>query len=141
MDALLQCIFGLEPYPYQEYGSWLLVHIIRQKKLNCDHLYEPLTDTLFNTDNQTTLRNITICLEEIGVKEYRESELIDLFLSFINDASNKVALQLFSIRMLSQYCKRYPELIGEVREVIHLNAEGKTPAYKVGLRDFEKKFG
>jgi hypothetical protein len=39
-----------------------------------------------------------------------------------------------------QICEKYTELIPEVREVIHLNSEGKTAGYKVAMRDFEKKF-
>jgi len=140
-EGLLKCIYDLESYPFAEYGSWLLVHIIRGKKVDARALYNPLLDTLFKTENQTVMRNIAICLHEIGVQEYRETELIDLCLGFINDASNKVALQLFSIHLLGQFCAKYPELIGEVREVILINAEGKTPAYKVGMREFEKRFG
>ncbi|GAB5417808.1 MAG: hypothetical protein Crog4KO_24440 [Crocinitomicaceae bacterium] len=137
---LLQCIYQLEAYPIKEYSSWMLIHILRSKKVDGTPFYNDLIDTLFKTDNQSVLRNVANCIMEIGLQEYRESELIDLLLGFVNDASNKVALQMYSIRILMQFCEKYPELISEVREVIHLNSEGKTAAYKVGLRDFERQF-
>jgi len=140
LDALLQCIYQLEPYPIKEYSSWMLMHILRSKKVDGLPFYNDLLDTLFKTDNQSVLRNVANCMMEIGVQEYRESELFDLLLSYINDASNKVALQMYSIRLLMQICEKYPELAPEVSEVIHLNSEGKTAAYKVGMRDFGKKF-
>ncbi len=141
LDALVNCITELEPYPFKEYGSWLLVHMIKDRKVDGLPYYRRLLDTLFETDDQTMLRNILNCMNEIGVQEYRESELIDLCLGFINDASNKVALQMYSMRTLMTFCEKYPDLVSEVREVIHLNSKEKTAAYKVGMRDFEKKFG
>lgn len=139
-EALLQCICRLDPYPFKEYSSWLLVHIIRGKKKHGGPLYKDLVDTLFKTKDPTVLRNISCCIKEIGVQEYRESEFIDLLIGFVSDASHKVALQMFSIRILMQFCEIYPELTSEIREVIHLNKEGKTAAYKVAIRDFEKRF-
>lgn len=141
MDGLLSCIVNLEPYPYKEYGSWLLSHMLKAKKVDGLPYYPALVDTLLQTNDQTVLRNLTNCLLIIGAQDYKESELFDRLLGLINDASNKVAVQMYSMRILMQLCEKYPELAPEVREVIHLNKEGKTAAYKVGLRDFEKKFG
>ncbi len=140
LESLLQCIYNLDPYPYKEYSSWLLFHLLRGKQVDGVPMYTDLVDTLFRAEDQSTLRNIANCINIIGIQEYKESELIDLLIGFVNDASNKVALQMYSIRILMQFCEKYPELISEVREVIHLNSKGKTAAYKVGMRDFEKQF-
>ena len=140
LEGMLQCIYRLDAYPYKEYSSWLLFHMLRSKEVDGVPLYNDLVDTLFKASDQSTLRNITNCINIIGIQEYKESELIDLLIGYIDDASNKVALQMYSIRVLMQFCDKYPELISEVREVIHLNSEGKTAAYKVGMRDFEKQF-
>jgi hypothetical protein len=139
-EGLFLCIRELHPYPYKEYGSWLLSHMLKKKQLDGLPYYPILVDTLFETEDQTMYRNICNCLLTVSVQEYRESELIDLFLGFIGDFSIKVAVQMYAIRLLMQFCEKYPELVSEVREVIHLNSEGKTAAYKVGLRDFERKF-
>jgi len=140
LRELVDCIDQLETYPIREYGSWMLMHIIKSKKVKDFPFYEQLIDILFKTDNQSVLRNVACCVMEMGVKEYRESELFDLLLGFLNDSSNKVALQMYSIRLLMQICEKYPELVPEVREVIHLNKEGKSPAYNAGVHRFEKKF-
>ncbi|MCR9173109.1 MAG: hypothetical protein NXI10_11480 [bacterium] len=140
LEGLLECIYSLEKYPIKEYASYILTHILKSKKISGLPFYNDLADVLFKTDDQTVLRNVLNCLNEIGIQEYRESELFDLLLGFIADASNKVALQVYSIRWLIQICEKYPELVPEVREVIHINSEGKTAAYKVGMRDFGKKF-
>jgi hypothetical protein len=140
MDGLMQCIYNLEPYPFKEYGSWLFSHMIKSKKVDGLPYYNKLVDTFFKTEDQTVLRNIVNCLMMISVQEYRESELIDRLIECINNASYKVAVQMYSMRLLMQFCDKYPEFIPEVREVIHLNKEGKTAAYKVGLRDFDRKF-
>ena len=140
LERMMQCIYDQEPYPYKEYGSWLFSHMVKNKSVDGLPYYNRLVDTMFETEDQTLLRNVANCLLYISVQEYRESELFDLLLGFVNNASNKVALQMYAIRMLMQLCEKYPELIPEVREVIHLNKEGKTAAYNVAVRDFEKKF-
>lgn len=140
LEELLDCIYRLEAYPVKEYASYILTHIVKSKKISGQPFYNDLADVLFKTDNQSVLRNVLNCLNEIGVQEYRESELFDLLIKFIGDASNKVALQVYSIRWLIQLCEKYPELTDEVREVIHFNIVGKTAAYKIALRDFERKF-
>ena len=105
--------FELHPYPYKEYSSWLLVHILREGKLDGTPFYKQLVDTLFNTENQTVLRNVANCLNEIVLQEYRESELIDRLIAFLNDASNKVALHMLAINLLMKFCVKYPELATE----------------------------
>lgn len=114
--------------------------MLREKKLDGTPYYNQLVDTLFNTENQTVLRNVANCLNEIELQEYRESEFIDRLIAFLNNASNKVALHMLAIHLLIKFCAKYPELISEVRQVIHLNAAGKSAAYKVAIRNFEKKF-
>ena len=102
-------------------------------------MYNDLVDILFETDNQTVLRNVSNSLCELNITEYRESEFIDLLILFIQTFENKVALQVYSMRLLVLFCKKYLELIPEIMEVIDLNQEGKTAAYGSARRIFIKK--
>lgn len=137
-DELMNCIFNLEEYPYKEYASWLLIHISRSKKLDLAPYYERMVDVLFNTDNQTVLRNVSRSLTEMRITDYRESEFIDLLIGFIQNYDNKVALQVYSIYLLQQFVKRYPELKEEIIEIIALHRPEKTAAYKIAERNFLK---
>ncbi|NVK62987.1 MAG: hypothetical protein HWE22_00315 [Flavobacteriales bacterium] len=137
-DELMQCIFNLEEYPYKEYASWLLIHISRSKKIDLQPYYTRMVDVLFETTDQTVLRNVSRSLTEMEITDYRESEFIDLLIGFIQNYENKVALQVYSIYLLQQFVKRYPELKEETIEIIALHRSGKTVSYKVAERNFLK---
>jgi len=137
-DQLIQCIVNLEEYPYKEYASWLLIHVATSKRIDLQSYYPKLVDVLFKTDNQTVLRNVARSLTEMKITDYRESEFIDLLIGFIQNYENKVALQVYSIYLLQQFVKRYPELKEELIEIIALHRTGKTVSYKVAERNFLK---
>ena len=136
---LFQLITDLQAYPNKEYASWSLIHLCKSDQLNLQYLYNDLVDILYTTDDQSVLRNVTCCLGHLKITDYRESEFIDLLILFIQTFENKVALQVYSMRILILFCKKYPELTPEIMEVIDLNQEGKTATYGSARRNFIKK--
>lgn len=138
-SPLMKLVLNQEPYPYAEYASWMLTHLIKIDSEPFLPFYERLVDLLFETKNQTLLRNVANIVSRIGVTEYRESDFIDLLIGFIKDHENKVALHVYSIYILIHFVRKYPELKEEVSEIIDMNEEGKTVAYKVAQRNFRKK--
>jgi hypothetical protein len=139
VDALAEFIFKLEEYPMKEYASWILTHICKSGRINVQYLYPKLVDVLFLAKDQSTLRNVANCINLLEVTDYRESELIDLLISFIKDFDNKVALQVYAIHALVQFVKRYPELLPELEEIIKFHAHEKTAAYGSAHRKFLKR--
>lgn len=139
IDELVSFIFNLEEYPYKEYASWILMHIVQSKKIDVQYLYPSLVDLVFKTDNQTVLRNVTNCIYHLKITNYRESEFIDLLIGFIKNYETKVAVQVYAIYSLLQFVKTYPELKQEICEIIDFHSEGKTPAYMVAQKRFENR--
>ena len=137
-QKLMQCIFDLEEYPVKEYASWLLIHISQSKRIDLTPYYKRMVDVLFETDNQTVLRNVSRSLHEMNITKYRESEFIDLLIGFIQNSENKVALQVYSIYILQHFVRRYPELKEEIIEIIALHSNEKTAAYGIAQRNFLK---
>ena len=137
-EALMQCIYNLEEYPYKEYASWVLVHVSKSGKIDLTEHYTKLVDLLFDCKSQSVLRSVVCTINQMHVTDYRESELVDLLISFIQDYENKVALQVYSMYVLVQFIKKYPELKDEISEIIALHRSGKTAAYKSAERKFQK---
>lgn len=138
IDPMVQMILDEEAYPFKEYASWILFHLIRSKKFDFQYLYNSLVDHLFISKDQSVLRNVCNCVHELEITTYRESDLVDLLLSFVQDSNNKVALQVYSIKILTKFTLSYPELKEEILQVIALNKEGKTHSYKAANRYFLK---
>lgn len=137
-NELMGCILNLDEYPYKEYASWILIHISQSGKIELQSYYPQLVDLLFKTDDQTVLRNVTRSLHQFTITEYRESEFIDLLISYIQNYENKVALQVYAMYILADFIKRYTELKEEISEIIALHRNGKTAAYKSAERNFHK---
>ncbi len=138
LDDLVQIVINQEEYPLSEYASYALTHLQKQKT-DLSKYQKQFIDTLFLSDNQSVLRNLTNILYQQELIDYRESELIDLLIGFVQDPSNKVALHVYSIYNLINYVYKYPELRSEILEVIDLNLEGKTTAYHIARRNFIKR--
>lgn len=138
IDELVRITKNLEEYPLKEYASYALTHLQKQK-VDLAPYRNTFIDILFLTDNQSVLRNLSNIVYQLPFDDYRESEFFDLLLSFIKNPANKVALHVYSIYNLIHFAKRYPELIEEIRLIIHDKASQKSPAYKVAIRNFEKK--
>lgn len=137
-DELMNCIFALEEYPIKEYASWILIHVSESRKIDLQPYYPKLVDVLFKTKDQTVLRNVSRSLHHFQVNDYRESEFIDLLISFIQNYDNKVALQVYSMYILAQFIKIYPELKEEISEIIALHRTNKTASYFAAERNFHK---
>lgn len=137
-NEMMNCIFSLEEYPYKEYASWILIHISQSGKIELQPYYTKLVDLLFKTNDQTVLRNVTRSLHQSQVTDYRESEFVDLMISFIQNYENKVALQVYAMYILAQFIKRHPELKEEISQIIALHRTKKTAAYHSAERNFHK---
>lgn len=136
---LIELIIEEEAYPIPEYASWILSHLCKIDASVVQLFYNTIVDKLFITKNQSVKRNLINVLDHLELGYYRESELIDLLLSFLNDFENKVAVQVYSIQVLTKFVAKYPELKSEVAEVVELNSENKSPAYSASSRKFYKK--
>lgn len=139
INTLVQFVINHEPYPIEEYASWVLLHISKRKPERVRGFYNSLIDVSFSTSNQSVLRNVICIIDNLSISSYRESEFIDLLIKFIQNPKNKVALQVYSIYVLIQFVTKYPELHAEIKQVIDINETEKSPAYKVAKRNFQLK--
>lgn len=137
VNELIHFISVEHPYPLPEYASWILSHLARKNSALIQPYESRIIDNLFNTSNQSVLRNLVNTLSALKLTDYRESELVDLLISYLQNHENKVALQVYSMYVLLQFVEKYPELEHEILAVITLNEEGKSPAYMAGKRNFE----
>lgn len=133
---LVQLINEKEAYPIPEYASWILTHLCKSDSQSIQPFYSTIVNHLFITKNQSVRRNLINVIDHLEISNYKESELIDALISFIQDFDNKVAVQVYSIQVLTKFIFRYPELKEEITELIVLHSENKSPAYSASMRKF-----
>ncbi len=138
VEELVTLVEEMAEYPLQEYASWILVHICKSQKELVAPFYSRCIEILFVNENQSVRRNILNVIQHLKISTYRESEFIDLLISFIQNFENKVATQVYSMHLLALFTLKYPEIKTEIIEIIQLHAEKKTPAYGAGFRGYLK---
>ena len=133
---LIQLLIKEKEYPIPEYSSWIIVHLCKSDREQILPFQKIFIDFVFTNKNQSVCRNTLNIIKHLGITSYRESDFIDLLLSYIKDFNSKVAVQVYSMHILAQYVLKYPELKPEIIEIIDLHSEKKTPAYSSGKRKF-----
>lgn len=139
-EKILQLIEKKEVYPFAEHASWIWIHLAKEKPEFAQPFYPRLLDILFDTQNETVLRNILNALYQLEITEYKEAEFIDLLFGFLLNKKHKVALHVYSIWTLSRFLKKYPELKNEVFECVDLLLENGRPALVVAARNLKQEF-
>ncbi len=141
-DQLLDFIELLKSdpnYPYPEYGSWLLCHLVKADNELVSKYKSELIQLLHTSENNSLLRNLMNVLNTLPFNESENSVLLDRCLSFIQESSYKVALQVYSIYYLVNYIKVYPELKGELLQMIEIHYNNRSSAYRAAVRKFKVK--
>lgn len=136
IKKLVAIIVNEETYPFPEYGSWILIHIHKANKSFVEPYVNQLIDRVLTGNNQSVLRNCCSILQTTEKTGYKESELLDRFIDFIESGDNKVALQVYSIYCLIDYIKKYPELKSELTALVQMKATERSSAYGVAVRKF-----
>lgn len=126
-------------YPYPEYASWLLCHLVKADIDLVDNYKSELIELLFSSKNNSLLRNVMNVLNVLPFNESENSELLNLCLSFIEDSYCKVALQVYAIYYILNFVMVYPGLKGEVIQLLEMNYANRSSAYKAAVKKFKVK--
>jgi hypothetical protein len=138
-EQILQLTEQKAEYPFAEHASWLWIHLAKEKPQFAQPFYARLLDILFETKNESVLRNILNALSQLELEEYRESEFVDLLFGFLLNKTHKVALHVYSIYFLLRFVRKYPEFKGELQQCVDILMENPTPALTVAARNMKKE--
>ena len=138
-EQILQLIEEKAEYPFAEHASWLWIHLCREKPAFAQPFYARLLDILFETKNESVLRNVLNGLSQLEIEEHRQSEFVDLLFSFLLNKAHKVALHVYSIYFLMRFVHLYPELKGELQQCVEILMENPTPALTVAARNMKQE--
>lgn len=121
-------------------ASWALQHIsFKHPKLIRKEISSLVKFLRKEKQHTGAIRNVIRILYEIGVPEKYCSEVFDLCMNFIKNATLPHAIRAFSITMVGQICLMYPELKHEVDLVLsELSTFSQPPSLTVRIRDCKK---
>lgn len=112
-------------------ASWSLSYAVRKSP----HLIQPylkeLIDQLDKKDkHNAVIRNTVRILQDIEIPEQYHGKLMNNCFGFIEEPKTPVAIKAFSLTILFNLCKIYPEIKQELILIIEDNMLHAAPAFK-----------
>ncbi len=84
-------------------------------------------------------RNSIRLLQDIPIPEKYQGSIMDICFNYLQSPTEAVAVKAFSLTVLNNLAKQYPEIIPEVQLILEDQAQCLTAALKVRAREFLKK--
>jgi len=85
-------------------------------------------------------RNSVRLLQYVSIPEKFHGEVMDICFRYITSPSEAVAVKAFSITVLQNLAKQYPEIINEIKLVIEERWDYETIAFKTRAKNLLKEF-
>ena len=75
-------------------------------------------------------RNSTRLLQHVSIPEEWQGEIMNICFEYVASPAEAIAVKAFSLTVLGNLAKVYPEIIPELKLVIEEQFEGQSPAFK-----------
>lgn len=122
-EALHALACEINPYPIQEYASWLCGHLVetlypsefpdRQKEV---------IDAFLTTENPSVKRNLLKIVLELPT-DHRDGDLLDHAFYALGSPNEAIAVRSYSFRYLLKLLPEYPDLQVEIDAIIREKPE------------------
>ena len=135
MEDLMAC-FIKGPVQITQSASWP-ISFIAQKKPELLTPYYPLFIELLNTPDKHDAinRNILRAFQFVNLPEEHEGTVLDISFKLLNSNHEPIAVRVFSMTVIFNLTKKYPELIPELKAII----EVLLPNASAGIKSRGKK--
>ncbi len=119
-------------------ASWS-VGILASK---ASHLLIPYMSKLIeaheNPNHDSVLRNSIRAWQFMDIPEEYEGEVFDLCFNYIGDPRFPIAIRVFSMSVCFNICKKYPELLKELKVKLELINQSESPGIRSRCRKILK---
>ncbi|MBI2730210.1 MAG: hypothetical protein HYX40_05575 [Sphingobacteriales bacterium] len=129
-DELFALFMGDE-YRVIQRAAWPVSYcVIDHPKLIIKH-FKRLIGNLKKPNLHTAVkRNSIRLLQDIVIPEKYEGDIMNICFNYIAEPTEAVAVKAFSIRVIENLSKKYPEILQELKTIIEDRWDYETPAFK-----------
>jgi len=86
-------------------------------------------------------RNSIRLLQGVDIPKKMQGKIMDICFKYLEDPAEAVAVKAFSLTVLTNLAKQYPEIIPEIKLLIEDQLPHQTAAFKSRAKVFLKKVG
>src|SRR5580700_2959316 len=132
--ALINLFFKGE-YRITQRAAWPLSYCVRRYPELIAPYYRQLLDNLGRKDiHVAVIRNTVRLLQDVSIPKRWHGRVMSLCFDFVAEPETPIAVKAFSLSILSNLSKDYPEIRSELKLIIEGQWEQATPAFRSRAR-------
>lgn len=134
-------LFLKDEYRVVQLAAWPVSYVVEAHPEMIRKHLPNLIRSLARTDTHPSVRRNTIrLLQHIEIPEKYQGRVMDLCFQYISDPQEKAAVKAFSLTVLENLAKLYPEIKPELKTIIEERWKTETPAFRSRAKKMLKKF-
>lgn len=124
-------LFLQDEYRVTQRASWPLRYCVMANPIFIKKHWKKLVDNLKKSDLHDAIKRNTISLlQEIKIPEKHQGDIMDICFSFLASPTEALAVKAFSMTVLANLAKLYPEIKTELRLLIEDQYPNQTAGFK-----------
>ena len=137
--AQLMKLFFEGEYRVTQRAAWPMSYIVRKHPELITPYFAKLFTKLSNPkEGDAVVRNIVRLLQAVETPKRYHGKLMTICFDFIQSNESAIAIKAFSLSILQNLAKDYPEIIPEVKTIIEERWDLETAAFRSRARNFLK---
>ena len=133
--AELMKLFFEGQYRVTQRAAWPVSYCVKNHPQLIDPFFKPLLDNLEKKGlHDAVKRNTVRLLQSVIVPKKFHGQLMNICFDFLQSNETAVAIKAFSLTILKNLSKQYPEIIPELKLIIQERWEHETQAFKTRAR-------
>jgi hypothetical protein len=127
---LMELFFSGE-YRVTQRAAWPLSYCVRKYPELIRPYFKPLLDNLAKKNlHNAVIRNSVRLLQEVTIPKKFQGQLMSICFEFIQSNETAIAIKAFSLTILQNMTKQYPEIIPELKLIIDERWEIESAAFR-----------
>jgi hypothetical protein len=135
-------LFVSDEYRVVQHAAWPLSYcVIQHPQLIKKHFTKLISNLSKPGIHDAVKRNTLRLLQEIDIPKKYHGALMNACFKYISVPGEAAAIKAFSLTVLENLSKQYPEIIPEIKLLIAENYERETAAFRSRANRFLKRSG
>lgn len=128
-------LFLNDEYRVVQRAAWPLSYVVAKHPQLIKKHFPKLIKNLHKPGiHDSVKRNTVRLLQNIAIPEKLHGEVMNICFHYISSPSEKPAIKAFSLSVLQQLAKQYPDILPEIKTIIEDRWENETPAFRARAR-------
>lgn len=129
MEELMRLFLKGEPLERQR-TAWVVYHFTPEQQRMSKSYFEQMLVALTAKAHPAVWRATLRLFDNAGIPEDLEGRIVTLAFDVLADPSKPVATKIYSMTILGDFCKKEPDLAGELRLLIEEQWDHSSAGFK-----------